>query len=111
MMVTYGHQVNSVDDEFVALAEAVRKNDKEAPGSAIVDLIPICKSGHFICTLCVNNEKTSEVRSGVVSRRRVSAHSAVCSPARLEYALRSFRSAQGPAGERVEPQSHRYYHL
>ena len=111
MMVTYGHQVNSVDDEFVALAEAVRKNDKEAPGSAIVDLIPICKSGHFICTLCVNNEKTSEVRSGVVSRRRVSAHSAVCSPARLEYALRSFRSAQGPAGERVEPQSHRYHRL
>ncbi|KAM5530936.1 hypothetical protein V8D89_015381 [Ganoderma adspersum] len=43
MMVTYGHQVNSVDDEFVALAEAVRKNDKEAPGSAIVDLIPILK--------------------------------------------------------------------
>ena len=108
MMVTYGHQVNSVDDEFVALAEAVRKNDKEAPGSAIVDLIPICKSHHCIRTMYVNNERTSEVRSGVVSRRRVSTHSAVCSQARLEYALRSFPGSQGPAGELVEPRSYPY---
>nr|VWO96616.1 N/A [Ganoderma boninense] len=43
MMVTYGHQVTSAEDEFVALAEAVRKNDKEAPGSSVVDLIPILK--------------------------------------------------------------------
>nr|VWO99573.1 Ketoreductase CTB6 (EC (Cercosporin toxin biosynthesis cluster protein 6) [Ganoderma boninense] len=43
MMVTYGHQVTSAEDEFVALAEAVRNNDKEAPGSSIVDLIPILK--------------------------------------------------------------------
>ncbi|KAI1791876.1 cytochrome P450 [Ganoderma leucocontextum] len=43
MMVTYGHQVNSAEDEFVALAEAVRENDEKTPGSNLVDVIPILK--------------------------------------------------------------------
>ncbi|PIL24606.1 cytochrome P450 [Ganoderma sinense ZZ0214-1] len=43
MMVTYGHQVTSAEDEFVALAEAVRENDEKTPGSNLVDVIPVLK--------------------------------------------------------------------
>ena len=50
MMVTYGHQVTSAEDEFVALAEAVRENDEKTPGSNLVDVIPVrefCDSLHI----------------------------------------------------------------
>ena len=40
MMLTYGHQVTSAEDEFVALAEAVRENAENAPANHIVDIIP-----------------------------------------------------------------------
>ena len=41
MKITYGHQVVSEDDEYVALAEAVRKHHSETVGTEIVDLFPI----------------------------------------------------------------------
>ena len=47
MMVTYGHQVTSAEDEFVALAEAVREHGENTPGSNIVDLLPIREPPHF----------------------------------------------------------------
>ena len=70
MMVTYGHQVTSAEDKFVALAEAVRKNDKGAAGSTIVDLIPICKPLPciYLYTLLSTDRRTSEVHPGMVSR-------------------------------------------
>lgn len=40
MMLTYGHQVISANDEFVALAEAVREHAEKTPGSSLVDVIP-----------------------------------------------------------------------
>ncbi|KAI0730583.1 cytochrome P450 [Earliella scabrosa] len=43
MMVTYGHQVTSADDEFVALAEAVREHSEKTPASNLVDVIPLLK--------------------------------------------------------------------
>ncbi|KAI0033835.1 cytochrome P450 [Vararia minispora EC-137] len=43
MMVTYGHQVTSEDDEYVALAEAVREAEEEQPGATLVDILPILK--------------------------------------------------------------------
>lgn len=41
MMVTYGHQVISADDEFVALAEAVREYSERTPARNLVDVIPL----------------------------------------------------------------------
>lgn len=43
MMVTYGHQVTSANDKFVALAEAVREHGERTPASNIVDIFPICR--------------------------------------------------------------------
>ena len=43
MAITYGHQVTSADDEFVALAEAVREHAEKTPGSNLVDVIPLCE--------------------------------------------------------------------
>lgn len=43
MMITYGHQVISVDDEFIKLANDMRDAAATFPGSQIVDLIPICE--------------------------------------------------------------------
>ncbi|EJF56272.1 cytochrome P450 [Dichomitus squalens LYAD-421 SS1] len=43
MAITYGHHVTSADDEFVALAEAVREHAEKTPGSSIVDVIPLLK--------------------------------------------------------------------
>ncbi|KAI1791871.1 cytochrome P450 [Ganoderma leucocontextum] len=43
MMVAYGHQVTCAEDEFVALAEAVREHEAKNPGSNLVDLIPVLK--------------------------------------------------------------------
>ncbi|KAI0749883.1 cytochrome P450 [Daedaleopsis nitida] len=43
MMITYGHQVATVNDEYVALAEAVRQHAEERPGTELVDVIPILK--------------------------------------------------------------------
>ncbi|EIN09176.1 cytochrome P450 [Punctularia strigosozonata HHB-11173 SS5] len=43
MMVTYGHQVTSMDDEFVKLAEQVREHGEKTPGSNIVDIFPFMK--------------------------------------------------------------------
>ncbi len=45
MMVTYGHKVDSVDDKYVALAEAVREYSAQRPGTELVDVFPICTSG------------------------------------------------------------------
>lgn len=44
MMVTYGHQVTSEDDEYVALAEAVRDHGEKTPGANLVDIFPIRES-------------------------------------------------------------------
>lgn len=41
MMVTYGHQVQSVDDPFIAMNEAVREHAEAHPGIALVDVFPI----------------------------------------------------------------------
>ncbi|TFK83325.1 cytochrome P450 [Polyporus arcularius HHB13444] len=43
MMVTYGHKVDSVDDKYVALAEAVREYSAQRPGTELVDVFPILK--------------------------------------------------------------------
>ncbi|OSD00652.1 cytochrome P450 [Trametes coccinea BRFM310] len=43
MMVTYGHQVESIHDTYVALAEAVREHAESRPGVEIVDMLPILK--------------------------------------------------------------------
>ena len=71
MAITYGHQVTSADDEFVALAEAVREHAEKTPGSNLVDVIPICEF------LLQNLFRTplilcSEIPSILVSRSTVS---------------------------------------
>ncbi|KAL7284541.1 hypothetical protein ACG7TL_001833 [Trametes sanguinea] len=43
MMVTYGHQVQSIDDPYVVLAEAVREHAESRPGVEVVDMLPILK--------------------------------------------------------------------
>ncbi|EIN09719.1 cytochrome P450 [Punctularia strigosozonata HHB-11173 SS5] len=43
MMVTYGHHVSSMDDEFVKLAEAVRAHSEHKPGTRIVGIFPFLK--------------------------------------------------------------------
>ncbi|KAH8100126.1 cytochrome P450 [Cristinia sonorae] len=43
MMITYGHQVDSMEDEFIQLAEKVRETATTSPGSQLVDLLPILK--------------------------------------------------------------------
>ncbi|KAI9068980.1 cytochrome P450 [Trametes sanguinea] len=43
MMVTYGHQVKSIDDPYVVLAEAVREHAESRPGVEVVDMLPIRK--------------------------------------------------------------------
>ena len=43
MMVSYGHKVDSVDDQYVALAEAVRLHAEARPGTELVDVFPICE--------------------------------------------------------------------
>lgn len=43
MMVTYGHQTASENDEFVKLAEDVRENAAGAHGTNLVDSLPIRK--------------------------------------------------------------------
>ena len=41
MQITYGHRVVAEDDAYVALAEAVRENQTDAPGTHIVDVFPV----------------------------------------------------------------------
>ncbi|KAI0365451.1 cytochrome P450 [Pilatotrama ljubarskyi] len=45
MMVSYGHQVVSAEDEYVALAERVREHGEARPpaGVALIDLLPLLK--------------------------------------------------------------------
>ncbi|KAI0352115.1 cytochrome P450 [Trametes cingulata] len=43
MMVTYGHQVTSVNDQYVVIAEAVREHADARPGVELVDVLPILK--------------------------------------------------------------------
>ena len=43
MMVTYGHQTASENDEYVKLAEDVREHSSGTHGSSLVDTLPICK--------------------------------------------------------------------
>ncbi|KAH9886231.1 cytochrome P450 [Cubamyces lactineus] len=43
MMVTYGHQVQSMDDPFIVMNEAVREHAEARPGVALVDVFPILK--------------------------------------------------------------------
>ncbi|KAI0330029.1 cytochrome P450 [Cubamyces sp. BRFM 1775] len=43
MMVTYGHQVQSVHDPFIVMNEAVREHAEKQPGVALVDVFPILK--------------------------------------------------------------------
>ena len=47
MMVTYGHQVTSDNDEYVNLAEAVRDTAAGAPGSKLVEFMPFCERRHL----------------------------------------------------------------
>lgn len=50
MMVTYGHQVAPEGDEYIELAEEVRKHSEDTPGAALVDTLPICTYGiYFLC--------------------------------------------------------------
>lgn len=44
MMVTYGHEVTSAHDEFVALAEEVRDRAEQNPAGGILELFPIRES-------------------------------------------------------------------
>ncbi|OSC99152.1 cytochrome P450 [Trametes coccinea BRFM310] len=43
MMVTYGHEVKSVTDKYVAIAEAVREHAEARPGIELVDVLPPLK--------------------------------------------------------------------
>ncbi|KAJ3019302.1 hypothetical protein NUW54_g122 [Trametes sanguinea] len=43
MVVTYGHEVKSVTDEYVAIAEAVREHAEARPGIELVDVLPPLK--------------------------------------------------------------------
>ncbi|TCD61765.1 hypothetical protein EIP91_007967 [Steccherinum ochraceum] len=43
MMISYGHRVTSDQDEYVRLAEKVRETASGAPGSVLVDFMPILK--------------------------------------------------------------------
>ncbi|KAI0365461.1 cytochrome P450 [Pilatotrama ljubarskyi] len=43
MMVTYGHQVTSPQDEYIKIAEAVPEHAERRPGVEIVDVLPILK--------------------------------------------------------------------
>ena len=71
MMVTYGHQVSSTEDKFVALAEAVRENSESRPGNNIVDLIPICKPRNYVHIVRIDDQRASEVCPSVVPGCRV----------------------------------------
>ncbi|TCD61769.1 hypothetical protein EIP91_007971 [Steccherinum ochraceum] len=44
MMIAYGHQVTTDEDEYVVLAEKVRGSSTGATGSALVDYMPILKN-------------------------------------------------------------------
>ena len=44
MMITYGHQVTSMDDKFVRMAELVREYAEKTPGNSVVDIFPIRRS-------------------------------------------------------------------
>ena len=44
MMITYGHQVTSMDDKFVRMAELVREYAEKTTGNSVVDLFPIRRS-------------------------------------------------------------------
>ncbi|KAI0766218.1 cytochrome P450 [Trametes elegans] len=43
MTVTYGHRVTSTNDQYVAIAEAVRDHAEARPGVELVDVFPILK--------------------------------------------------------------------
>ncbi|KAI0689449.1 cytochrome P450 [Cerioporus squamosus] len=43
MMITYGHQVTSMDDKFIRMAELVREYAEKTPGNSAVDIFPILK--------------------------------------------------------------------
>ena len=74
MMVTYGHQVTSADDEFVALAEAVREHSEKTPASNLVDVIPLRACNHMLSAsmnrALADLERTylSQIRASLVSR-------------------------------------------
>ena len=44
MMIAYGHQVTSMDDKFVRMAELVREYAEKTPGNSVVDIFPIRRS-------------------------------------------------------------------
>lgn len=49
MMVTYGHQVTSANDKYVALAEAVREHGEQIPVNSAIEAFPIRTSHKIIC--------------------------------------------------------------
>lgn len=51
MMVTYGHQVTSADDKFVALAEAIRDKGAKDITNNIIEMFPFRMSLGFLVTI------------------------------------------------------------
>ena len=83
MMVTYGHQVASSDDEFVAIAEAVREQNEQHPGNSLVDLFPVREFSvyrrmHHVTTY--HRVTTSEVSARLVPWGRLPEEGGVRAP-------------------------------